>query len=224
MKVAVIGAHGKVGRLLVPILVDQGHEVTGIVRHHEQLRFVQELGATPVELDVEGATREEVDGALAEHAAVVWTAGAGGGDPRRTYAVDRDGAITTMESAAAIGARRYVMVSWEGSRPDHGVDPHRPFFAYADAKAAADEHLRGTSLDWTILGPATLSDHPGRGRIGLLADGEEAPASPGVPRGDVALVAATALTVPETVHRFVRFTAGSTLVVEALTGRQLPAD
>ena len=30
------------------------------------------------------------------------------------------------------------------------------FFAYAEAKAAADAYLRGTSLDWTILGPGAL--------------------------------------------------------------------
>ncbi|WP_423861397.1 NAD(P)H-binding protein [Arachnia propionica] len=29
-----------------------------------------------------------------------------------------------------------------------------PFHAYAQAKAAADAHLRSSGLDWTILAPA----------------------------------------------------------------------
>lgn len=36
MKIALVGAHGKVGRLLVPILVDHDATVTGIVRAEEQ--------------------------------------------------------------------------------------------------------------------------------------------------------------------------------------------
>ena len=58
-----------------------------------------------------------------------------------------------MDAAARAGITRYVMVSYFGAAPDHGVPADNPFFAYAEAKAAADEHLRGTDLDWTVLGP-----------------------------------------------------------------------
>ncbi|BAS10342.1 conserved hypothetical protein [Arthrobacter sp. Hiyo4] len=58
-----------------------------------------------------------------------------------------------MDAAAEAGVGRYVMVSYLGAGPDHGVAAENSFFAYADAKAAADEYLRGTALAWTILGP-----------------------------------------------------------------------
>ena len=55
MKIALVGAHGKVGRLLVPILVDHDATVTGIVRAEEQLPLVRRLGGEPLLLDVEQA-------------------------------------------------------------------------------------------------------------------------------------------------------------------------
>jgi len=210
MKIALIGAHGKVGRLLVPILADHGHDVSGVVRHESQLPLVEELGGTPLLLDVEHASTEEITEALRGHDAVVWSAGAGGGSPERTYAVDRDAAIRSMDAATAAGARRYVMVSWIGSVPDHGIAPDNSFFPYADAKLAADDHLRGTDLDWTILGPGTLTNDDATGKISIDPDD-----AGNTSRGNVALVVAQALGSPSTVGRFVRFVDGETPVLEA---------
>ena len=121
MKIALVGAHGKVGRLLVPILVDHDATVTGIVRAEEQLPLVRRLGGEPLLLDVEHASTEEIAAALDGFDAVVWSAGAGGGNPERTYAVDRDAASRTMDAAVAAGVPRYVMVSWIGSVHGHRV-------------------------------------------------------------------------------------------------------
>ncbi|MHA7134256.1 SDR family oxidoreductase [Oerskovia turbata] len=208
MNVALIGAHGKVGRLLVPILRDHGADVSGIVRLESQLPLVEELGGTPVLLDVEHASTEEITEALRGHDAVVWSAGAGGGDPERTYAVDRDAAIRSMDAAVAAGVPRYVMVSWIGSTPEHGVSPDNSFFPYADAKLAADDHLRGTDLDWTILGPGTLTNDEPTGTVTVGAENGK------TSRGNVALVAAQALRSPSTVGQFIRFVDGDTPVLE----------
>ncbi len=225
MKIALVGAHGKVGRLLVPILVDHGAAVTGIVRAEEQLPLVRRLGGEPLLLDVESASVDELASALGRFDAVVWSAGAGGGNPERTYAVDRDAAGRSMDAASAADVSRYLMVSWIGSVPDHGVDPDSSFFAYADAKLAADDHLRGTDLDWTILGPGTLTDDGPTGAIRVVGDGpdgldgaDDVPdgAASQVSRADVAMVVAQAVRTPATVGRFVRFTAGDTPILEAL--------
>ncbi|RXR25833.1 SDR family oxidoreductase [Oerskovia turbata] len=208
MNVALIGAHGKVGRLVIPLLADHEIQVSGIVRHESQLPLVEELGGTPVLLDVENATTEEITEALRGHDAVVWSAGAGGGDPDRTYAVDRDAAIRSIDAAAAAGVSRYVMVSWIGSVPDHGIAKDDSFFPYADAKLAADDHLRGTDLDWTILGPGTLTNDKATGTIDVGAENGR------TSRGNVALVVAQALRSPSTVGQFVRFVDGETPVLE----------
>ena len=218
MKVVVIGAHGKVGRLLVPILAERGEHVVGVVRREEQVPLVRDLGGEPLLLDVEHAPTEEVAAALDGADAVVWSAGAGGGDRDRTYAVDRDAATRSMDAAASAGVDRYVMVSWIGSVPEHGVDPESGFFAYADAKLAADDHLRGTELDWTILGPGTLTDDAPTGAITVVPEDAETPQGDAsrVSRADVAMVVAEALRTPATVGRFVRFSAGDAPILEAL--------
>ena len=133
-------------------------------------------GATALVSSVEDADVEALTSQLRGVDAVVWSAGAGGGDPRRTYAVDRDAAIRSMDAAVAAGVERYVMVSFSGSRTDALVPEDNPFRVYQDAKIAADEHLRGTDLAWTVLGPGTLTTEPSTGRVNPAAsfrDGDE---------------------------------------------------
>jgi uncharacterized protein YbjT (DUF2867 family) len=213
-RIAVIGGHGKVALHLARILTERGHQVSAIVRNPTHRDDVEATGAEAVVADVESLDVDGLAEVLAGHDAVVWSAGAGGGDPDRTYAVDRDAAIESMAAAEQAGIRRYVMVSYFGSSPDHGVPETEGFFAYAEAKAAADEHLRGTDLDWTVLGPSRLTADPATGRI------ETGPTvtSSSVTREDVALVVAAALEAPATVGRTIRFNNGDTPVAEALTG------
>ncbi|WP_278236179.1 SDR family oxidoreductase [Isoptericola sp. AK164] len=222
MKVVVIGALGKVARQLVPLLADGGSgpavDVVGVVRKEEQIDRVADIGGEPLLLDVEHASTEEMARAFDGADAVIWSAGAGGGNPDRTYAVDRDAAIRSMDAAADAGVRRYVMVSWVGSVADHGVPSDASFFPYADAKLAADDHLRTTDLDWTILGPGSLTDDPPTGRIRVLgADERVERGEPSqVPRADVAQVAAASLRIDATIGRFVRFTTGDETIPAAL--------
>ncbi len=213
-RIAIIGGHGKVALKLSRLLSDKGHEVTSFIRNPQHSDDVAATGATPSVFDVEKSTTAEIAAALSGPDAVVWSAGAGGGNPARTYAVDRDAAIRSMDAAAEAGVGRYVMVSYVGSRKDHGVPPENSFFHYAEAKAAADEYLRGTSLAWTILAPGTLTEGPGYGLIEVIEYG--APGSTATSRANVALVAAAVLERPETAGRTIRFRDGSVPVHEAL--------
>jgi uncharacterized protein YbjT (DUF2867 family) len=212
VRVAVIGGHGKVALHLAGLLAEQGHEVTSIIRNPDHEGDVAATGAEPLVVDVEHVGEEELAQHLSGHDAVVWSAGAGGGDPERTYAVDRDAAIRSMNAAEAAGVPRYVMVSYFGARPDHGVPTDSSFFAYAEAKAAADEHLRSSRLHWTILGPSSLTTEPGTGSIEVGDDleGRE------VPREDVAAVAAAVLADPSTIRRTIEFNSGDVLIAEAI--------
>lgn len=165
MRVTIIGGHGKIALLLAPMLVEAGHQVTSVVRDPSHVPDVEATGATAVVSSVEDADVESLAAMLSGQDAVVWSAGAGGGDPARTDAVDRDAAIRSMEAARAAAVTRYVMVSFSGSSPEVLVPADNPFRRYQDAKIAADDHLRGTDLDWTILGPGTLTLEPGAGSV-----------------------------------------------------------
>lgn len=211
-RIAVIGGHGKVALRLGPLLQAAGHEVTAWVRNPDHVSEVEEAGATALVADVEQMSTEEIAERLRGFDAVVWSAGAGGGSPARTYAVDRDGAIRSMSAAETAGVKRYVMVSYFGAGPHHGVPQDNPFFPYADAKAAADAHLRSTGLDWTVLGPSSLTDEPGTGRI----ETGEGVSAASVSRDDVAAVAAHVLDLPASIGRTIDFNNGATPIADAL--------
>lgn len=199
-RIALIGAHGKVARQLIPLLADRGDEVTAVLRNPDQVPDIEGKGVTPLVADVTELGLDDLEDALRGHDAVVWAAGAGGGDAARTYALDRDAAIRTVDAAERAEAPRFVMVSWIGSVADHGVDPDSDFFPYADAKWAADEHVRASSLQWTVLGPGTLADDEASGRIVLDPSGQGQ-----VARADVAAVIAEALAGDDAVGKTVRF-------------------
>lgn len=212
-RVLVIGGHGKVALRLAPLLVGRGDKVTAVVRNPDHAADVAATGANPEVADVERLEVDAIADLLRGHDAVVWSAGAGGGNPARTYAVDRDAAIRSMEAARIAGVARYVMVSYLGSRPDHGVPENNSFFAYAEAKAAADAHLRASGLDWTILAPGPLTLDEATGLIEVATPGQGR-----VSRGDVAAVVAAVLADDSTIRRTIAFGNGRTPITEAITG------
>lgn len=223
--VLIIGGHGKVALRLEPLLVAAGDTVTALIRNPTQADEVARTGATPRVADVASLTVRELAGEFAEQDAIVWSAGAGGGAAARTYAVDRDGAIRAIDGAESAGVVRFVLVSYLGAGRNHGVDPSDSFYAYAQAKAAADEHLRASVLDWTILGPSALSLDPGTGRIRVVrhvAGGGFPPDLPAgwrdrtTPRADVAAVIAACLREPATIRRTIDFTGGDTPIGQAI--------
>lgn len=209
-RIALIGGHGKVALQLAQILTERGDDVSSVFRNPDHAGDVAATGAKPVTADIERLDTDALAGLLAGHDAVVFSAGAGGGNPARTYAVDRDAAIRVIDAAAQAGVTRFVMVSYFGAGPDHGVPQDDPFFAYAEAKAAADAHLRASDLDWTVLGPGRLTLEPATGRIAL----DKGKGS--VSRADVAHVAAAALADDSTIGRTIEFNNGDVPIAQAL--------
>lgn len=212
-RIVIFGGHGQVASRLTPLLVDRGHEVGAIIRNPEHVDDVANLGATPIVADIETLDVAKVAALIDGFEAIVWAAGAGGGNPSRTYAVDKDAAIRSMDAAGRSGIARYVMVSYFGAGNAHGVDPDSSFFAYADAKAAADDYLRSTSLSWTILGPSALTLDPGTGSI---ATRESGATGTSVTRQDVAATVAAAIETPSTIGRFIEFDNGDIPIADAL--------
>ncbi len=211
-RVAIIGGHGKVALHLTKILTGQGHEVSSLFRNPDHSGDVEQAGATPVVADLAELSKDQMAEVFRGHDAVVWSAGSGGSSPEATYAVDRDAAIRSMDAAKDAAVGRYVMVSYLGASKDHGVPEDNDFFHYAEAKAAADEHLRSSELAWTILGPGGLTTDAGTGKIEVSSK----PKNDSVPREDVAHVAAVVLGNLGTVDKTIEFTSGDTPIDEAI--------
>jgi uncharacterized protein YbjT (DUF2867 family) len=89
------------------------------------------------------------------------------------------------------------------------------FFAYAEAKAAADEHLRASSLDWVVLGPSALTLDPPTGRIEVASPGGDVEGGQ-VSRDDVAGVIAAVVDRDDLRGLTVEFNNGPTPIAEAL--------
>ena len=212
-RIVIIGGHGKVALQLARNLTQRGDQVSSVFRNPDQSDDVAATGAKPVVADIEQLDTNALADLLTGHDAVVFSAGAGGGNPARTYAVDRDAAIRVIDAAARAGVKRFVMVSYFGAGPNHGVPPDDPFFPYAESKAAADAHLRGSGLDWTVLGPGWLTFEPATGRIEIDREMRE------VSRADVALVIAAALAEDATIRRTIDFNNGDVPIADALAGR-----
>jgi len=208
--VILFGGHGKVALLATRILADRGHTVTSVIRNPDQSDEVRAHGGEPRVADVQEQTLTDFAELIHGHDAVVWSAGAGGGSADRTWAIDRDAAILSVQGAAKAGVDRYVMVSWSGSVLDHGVPQDDDFFAYAQSKMIADAVLRDSGLRWTVVAPSTLTDDEPTGAIGWDGSATE------VSRGDVAHVVADAVEGDETIGKTIRFTTGSTPIAEFL--------
>lgn len=208
-RVLLIGGHGRVALLAIPLLAGDGHAVDAVIRNPEHAAEVQAAGATAVVADVETMDTDALAELIDGHEVVVWSAGAGGGAPARTVAVDRDAAIRSVDAAARTGVGHYVMVSYFGAGRD-GVPADNPFHTYAQAKADADAHLRSASLPWTILAPSTLTFDEGTGRIGLDDTAGQ------VARADVAAVLAAVVSRGGPTRATIAFNQGSTPIAAAL--------
>lgn len=215
MQVTIIGGHGKVALLAAPLLVAAGHDVRSVIRNPDHEADVAATGATPVVADVESMDAAALTQLLQGSDAVVWSAGAGGGDAARTTAVDRDAAVRSMHAAQAAGATRYVMVSYFGAGPDHGVPADSSFRAYADAKSDADAALAASALDWVILRPSGLTLDAPTGAVEVRQ--LDASVEPGtIARADVAALVAAVIERPALTRTIVEANTGATPIGEAL--------
>lgn len=212
-KVAVIGAHGKVGQQILHLLYDDGIESVGIVRNPDHAEDIYRLGGEPVLLDVEQATTAELAEALAGCDAIVFTAGAGAGSTaERKRTVDYGASVLAQEAAEIAGIRRFVQVSAINVDAPLAADTEPIWRAYVEAKRDADADLRDTELDWTILRPGTLTSDEATGRIEL---GEKV-AGGSIPREDVAAVVVAVLADPRSYGKTWEFVGGEAAIADAI--------
>ena len=131
-----------------------------MVRTGSQAPTMEALGGVPVVADLEGDPSPAAEGCDA----IIFTAGGGpGSGDARKETVDRQEALKLIEAAKGHGVRRYVMVSAKGADdPESGPEGMRP---YLRAKGSADEALRESGLDYTIVRPGRLTDEPATGRV-----------------------------------------------------------
>ena len=211
MRVAIAGGHGQIALRLSRLLSDRGDQVVALIRNPDHAQDVGRAGAEPALVDLEHADTAEVADAIAGADAVVFAAGAGpgSGSPRKD-SMDYGGAVKLVAAAEQAGVRRYVIVSSMGANPEALGDD--TFSVYLRAKGRADDAVRASGLDATVVRPGGLTNDPGTGRVRL---GERLPRGQ-VTRDDVAAVLVAVLDTPGTVGKTFDLIGGETPIAEAV--------
>ena len=163
MKVLVIGANGNTGKRIVRRLRDATHEPMAMIRDVAQRSTFDDVGVPTVLADLE----YPIDHAVIGCDAIIFSAGSGGHTGKdKTVLVDHLGAIRSMVAAQVHGARRYVMLSSINA----DIHSESKIAHYHKAKAHADNHLRDSGLDYTIICPGGLRNDPGNGLVTVSSE------------------------------------------------------
>jgi len=193
------------------MMSERGDEVVALIRNPDHSDEVKRAGAEPAVVDLEHASEDEVASAISGSDAVVFAAGAGpGSGAERKETMDYGGAVKLIAAAKQAGVGRYVIVSSMGANPNATGDD--TFSAYLRAKGRADDAVRASGLDATVVRPGGLTDEPGTGRVRLgesLSRGQ-------VARDDVAAVLVAVLDSPSTIGRTADLIGGDTSIAEAV--------
>jgi uncharacterized protein YbjT (DUF2867 family) len=208
--VVIAGGHGKIAMLLGRTLAERGDTVRGLIRNPDQEGDLGAAGIEPVLCDLEGDG--DVAAAVRGADAVVFAAGAGpgSGDARKST-MDLGGAVKLIEAAKAEGVSRYLIVSSMGAdkAPEDGAEG---FGAYLRAKFEADEAVRASGLDYTVVRPGGLTDDPGTGLVTVA----EHTGRGQIPRADVAASLVACLDDPATIGKSFDLISGTTPIPEAV--------
>lgn len=197
MNVLVIGANGQVGRNIVKELSEANHQATAMVRKEDQIDKMKELGATNVVL---GDLEKDFGDAFEGVDAVIFAAGSvpnTGAD--KTLTIDLWGSVKAAQYAKDKGVKRFVQLGSVGSdNPDAGGEAMKPYLV---AKRTADDMLKATDLDYTIVRPGALSDEGKSGKIEVSSNGFSSLEGRSIPRADVAKVLVDVLGRTNTYHK-----------------------
>jgi len=201
MNLAVLGATGGTGRLVVEQALAAGHTVTALVRSPEKLAV-----RNPNLHVVAGQATDPsaVARALDRADALISTLGGGG-------SVISDSTQAIVEAAYEAGVSRVVLLS------SFLVERHRfnpvtrlltgiAMGSMIKDKSAGEKALRESNLDWTIVYASSLTDRPGRGQVAVLTETGRWTLSQRIARADVAAWLLRAATSPETSRRTVSIT------------------
>ncbi|MFB9974107.1 SDR family oxidoreductase [Allobacillus sp. SKP2-8] len=213
MKVLVVGANGQIGKHLVSFIQKSDDlQAKAMIRKEEQAAYFKELGAETAIADLEGEI-DDIAEAAKDVDAVVFTAGSGpktGKD--KTIMVDLDGAVKTIEATKKAGVKRFVMVSSFDTTRKAIQEAPESFAPYVAAKHYADEWLKDTDLDYTIVHPGGLTNDEATGKVTVGMSGELGK----VPREDVAQTIFATLKNDSTIGKEFQVISGETPVEEAV--------
>ena len=156
--ILIAGANGITGKQIVNLLkASQYFNPIAMVRKEAQLNQFKADGVETVLADLTKDLTHAVKGADK----VLFAAGSGG---KNVVEVDQEGAKRLMAVSKMANVKKFVMLSTMGADNPQAVEGMED---YMKAKQNADEYLRSSDLNYTIIRPGTLNNSQGKGKIEL---------------------------------------------------------
>jgi putative NADH-flavin reductase len=173
MKVALIGATGRVGSQILSEALERGHEVTAIVRRID--RLPERAGLVAKQIDI--ADIDALAAALEGHEAVIAAFNPDRTEPGDVFERMVIGAKSIIAAVKRAGVKRLLVVGGAGSLE---VAPGRQLIDQPDFPPEWKAGAGGTrqflyllkdepGLDWTFLSPAAMletGERTGKFRLG----------------------------------------------------------
>jgi uncharacterized protein YbjT (DUF2867 family) len=210
MRFLVLGATGATGSLLTDAALDAGHEVIALVRNPQKLS--ERPGLHVIAGDARDA--RALTDATGNADILVSTLGVGSTRSPGNLILDTTRAV--ISAAEQTGLRRVVFQSAFGVGASH---PKLSIFmrlgyqlapAVFRDKAAGEQLLTATGLDWTLAYPGILTNGPRTGMVTAtdLAALTRLPGLPRISRADVAAFLLDAAASDKWIRRIAVITAG----------------
>lgn len=156
--VLVAGANGTTGKKIVDLLKSsQYFNPVAMIRKEEEASQFKNNNIEFVIADLE----EDLSHAIKNIDKVVFAAGSGG---KKVVEVDQEGAKRLIDVSKMANVKKFVMLSSMGADQPEKADDLK---AYLKAKHNADEHLKASGLNYTIVRPGSLTNNGGIGKIQL---------------------------------------------------------
>jgi len=189
LRILVIGAAGRIGRIVVEKALGHGHDVRAFV--HQTPLALAHPRLEVVSGDV--VRFEDVERAVTGCDAVVFAVASGGARDSRIHS---EGVGHVLHAMAAHEVTRLAAVSAAGVFARK--DPHLSvgfkamistvLRATYDDLERMEQRVAASGVSWTIVRPVGLSDAPSTGHYRVSLDGSILPKSARIPRTDVASV------------------------------------
>ncbi|MFT5252544.1 MAG: hypothetical protein ACI87N_001557 [Flavobacteriales bacterium] len=156
--VLVAGANGTTGRIIINLLKkSETYQPIAMVRKQDQKDHFEKQGISAVLADLE----EDLSQAVKNTDKVIFAAGSKG---KNIIDVDQEGAKRLIDAAKEAGLEKFVMLSSIGAdEPAVSNDLED----YLRAKQNADDYLKASALNYSIVRPGALTDDEGTGKIEL---------------------------------------------------------
>jgi uncharacterized protein YbjT (DUF2867 family) len=157
--ILVVGANGTTGKKIVAILNESNNfHPIAMVRKEEQQAYFKAQSIETVLGDLEGDLSSVFNRPIDK---VVFAAGSAG---KNVLGVDQEGAKKLIDASKKANIKKFVMLSSMGAdKPEEATQLQE----YLKAKHNADEYLKTSGLDFSIVRPGSLTNEAALNTIEL---------------------------------------------------------